>query len=93
MIGLWAGTAVIIRQQTDITPLHYTIYFGIDLSGPANRLWALPVFGTISWVSHLFIGQLHQAVAWVRSALIMNIMIEILLAAALLSLSLTLAGS
>lgn len=83
VVGLWSLTAVIAQRADDVTPLHYTIYFGIDWSGSTTWLWWLPTFGTVSWVSHLLISGRSEVVDWSRAWMTINLLIEFLLLAAL----------
>ncbi|MFA6197875.1 MAG: hypothetical protein WC734_01820 [Patescibacteria group bacterium] len=58
IILLLAGVAIIIngslwwllyskfQNQTEYVPLHYNIYFGIDLYGPWHRILIMPLSGT-----------------------------------------------
>ena len=85
-VGLWSLAAVMIgHQSSSITPLHYTIYFGIDLTGAANRLVWFPLLGTISLLSHLFIGRLPYGSAWTKSWLVINIFLQLMLLAGLVT--------
>lgn len=42
---LWLYTAQRYLQATDIVPLHYTIYFGIDLIDFKTKLFTYPLIG------------------------------------------------
>jgi len=43
--ALWAMLGLRIGTWPAEIPLHYTIYFGIDLLGPWYRIFFLPAFG------------------------------------------------
>ena len=40
-------TAINYERALDLTPLHYTIYFGIDLIGNKIKLFLYPLFGLL----------------------------------------------
>ncbi|MBI4360004.1 MAG: hypothetical protein HY564_02840 [Candidatus Jacksonbacteria bacterium] len=42
---VWLYTYFQYRGATDLAPLHYTIYFGIDLIDDKTKLFAYPIFG------------------------------------------------
>jgi|SRR3990167_8691618 len=44
---LWGFTIFYFFRSTDLVPLHYTIYFGIDLFDTKYRLFVYPLFGSI----------------------------------------------
>lgn len=44
-LGLWVFLSWKLRQLPATIPLHYNIYFGIDLIGPWYQLFVLPGLG------------------------------------------------
>jgi len=44
-LGLWLFLAGQAKNFIAATPLHYNIYFGIDLLGPWYRVFLLPLIG------------------------------------------------
>jgi hypothetical protein len=44
---IWAYTAISYQRALDLTPLHYTIYFGIDLIENKIKLFLYPLFGLL----------------------------------------------
>lgn len=70
---------------TGAVPLHYTIYFGINLTGSWLGLFALPALGLIAIVSHLFINLSNRQVMWWRLwgllSLVMNLLAALAVAA------------
>ncbi len=44
-IGLWLYLYLGVEHTFESIPLHYNIYFGIDLFGPWYRLLIMPLFG------------------------------------------------
>lgn len=59
-------------------PLHYTIYFGINLTGPWTGLLALPGLGLLAILSHLIIGRVSKQVIWARLWSLLSVIINIL---------------
>ncbi len=55
---LWVTALRYIQGADNIIPLHYTIYFGIDLLGPAVQLLVLPVGVTIIAVVNTIVAVL-----------------------------------
>ena len=43
--ALWLYTAINYTSATDIVPLHYTIYFGIDFIDFKSKLFTYPLMG------------------------------------------------
>lgn len=46
-LASWIYTFWLFQTTTDLIPLHYTIYFGIDLIDYKNRLFLYPSLGLI----------------------------------------------
>lgn len=46
-LASWIYTFWLFQTTTDLIPLHYTIYFGIDLIDYKNRLFLYPSLGSI----------------------------------------------
>ena len=44
---LWGTLVARMGTWPSVIPLHYTIYFGIDLYGPWYKLFALPTLGLV----------------------------------------------
>lgn len=51
---------------TDLAPLHYTIYFGIDLTGPTWQVYSIPVFSLVIIILHGFISTFQASTLWSR---------------------------
>lgn len=64
-------------------PLHYTIYFGINLTGPWTGLFALPGLGLLAIFSHLIIGRFIGQVTWARLWSLLSVIINVLAGIAL----------
>lgn len=91
-LGLWIATLLLAPRGRLVAPLHYTIYFGIDLSGRwQNWLW-FPGMATLVTVSHIIIGCRRDDVTWQRLWLSAAIALNLLLAAALAALSVLIHG-
>lgn len=83
---LWAAAGLIVQSHDQIVPLHYTIYFGIDLTASADRLYLLPAFGSVIWLGHLFAAQAVKHDAWRQTWLVLSLLLLLLLGAVLASL-------
>lgn len=72
----WIIVARFGPQAEASSPLHYTIYFGINLTGHWTTLFWLPGLGAIALLSHLLISALRPHLVWKRLwlllALVMN---------------------
>ena len=84
--GTWAAAFWLWRQQLELMPLHYTIYYDIDLTGPANRVWWLPAFGSVVLFLHLLIGFVYRHRIWLRAWLAIATVIVALLFFVILAL-------
>ena len=43
-------------QERDLVPLHYSIYFGIDLIGPWYKIFILPILGAVFFLINSILG-------------------------------------
>ncbi len=77
--AFWATTGFLVQAQADLAPIHYTIYFGIDLVGAANRLYFLPATGTLIWLVHMLGARAVPHEAWRRSWLVLGLVFQLLL--------------
>jgi hypothetical protein len=64
------------RNQT-VSPLHYTIYFGINLTGRWYEIFILPAVGFLALISHLIIGRLVGHAMWRRLWMVLALTINI----------------
>jgi hypothetical protein len=71
------------QSGESFVPLHYTIYFGIDLTGPPSKLYLLPAAGTVMLVLHTLGAATIGDHVWKRSFLLILVGLETLLALAL----------
>ena len=84
---LWFGSWVLLQHNGTITPLHYTIYFGIDLTASSQySAYAIPAVGLLMILSHLFFAALVDHPMWKRSWLLLSFVGQLLLGTALLVL-------
>ncbi len=83
-LGQWLTVAT--WPPTQVAPLHYTIYFGLDLTGPAWQLYVLPGVGAMVIVVHGVIAALRRSELWSRSWSLLALVNIVLLSAALLTL-------
>lgn len=63
-------------------PLHYTIYFGINLTGSWSGLFILPGIGALAILSHLIISRIIRHATWQRMWSLLSLVINILAAIA-----------
>ncbi len=73
-IAMWGWLLLSIHPQTEQLFLHYTILFGVDLIGPWNKIFFLPMSGLliicvnalVGWImfkSDKFFGQILNAIS------------------------------
>lgn len=77
--GLWLTLITNLPHAKPFLPLHYTIYFGIDLSGSWHKALWLPGFGAIVLVFHAIIGLFDEGRRWMRAWSILGLLIQVLL--------------
>jgi hypothetical protein len=77
LAALWAATGLLVQRHTQLAPLHYTIYFGIDLTAAPNRLYLLPGFGTFVWIFHIIAAGRINHPAWRQSWHILGLLFVI----------------
>ncbi|MBI5466669.1 MAG: hypothetical protein HY975_00425 [Candidatus Kerfeldbacteria bacterium] len=78
-IALWAVSLWLVPRERLVVPLHYTIYFGIDLSSRWQSWLWLPGLGTVIMLTHFVIGTLKDDTTWQRVWLTMAVLLNILL--------------
>lgn len=66
LVNLAQWITIATWPASSVAPLHYTIYFGIDLTGEAWQLYALPAVGVLILVFHYFISLTQASVLWSR---------------------------
>ncbi len=86
-LGLWLATVFLAPRGRLVAPLHYTIYFGIDLSSRWQNWFWFPGIATLVTVSHIIIGSRRDDATWQRLWLTAGIALNLLLAASLAALS------
>lgn len=65
--GHWALVLATVPRGDQFVPLHYTIYFGIDLSAHWTRGFVMPAVGTAILILHLLTSGIVRDMAWRRS--------------------------
>lgn len=55
-IALWGFLAWQVKDFPELIPLHYNIYFGIDLLGPWYQIFLLPTIGLVIFIINFFLG-------------------------------------
>lgn len=63
----WILFAATVPRGDQFVPLHYTIYFGIDLTGHWTRAFAMPGIGTALILLHIFLSNVVPDVTWRRA--------------------------
>ncbi|MFH1668118.1 MAG: hypothetical protein ABH884_03820 [Candidatus Komeilibacteria bacterium] len=58
----WLWLALLIKPSGNTVPLHYNIYFGIDLIGAGWQLYYQPLFGFIIILTNLILAIIKRAV-------------------------------
>lgn len=77
--AMWVGVFVLLPHNGAVLPLHYTIYFGINLTGNWWQMLWLPGIGTGAFIVHMFIAQAQQHMTWRRLWLVLALALNILL--------------
>jgi len=57
---LWAYSSYLFFQSTDLIPLHYTIYFGIDLIDYKAKIFIYPLTGLMTILVNTFLAYLFK---------------------------------
>lgn len=92
-LGQWIGVLVLAPKNQQFVPLHYTIYFGIDLTGTWRSLFWVPGIGLIIQAIHSFGALLVPEKIWHRSWLVFALFLQVLLTLGLVALLLTIRQS
>ncbi|MEK7537745.1 MAG: hypothetical protein AAB619_02110 [Patescibacteria group bacterium] len=74
----WVGALRFVPRAQAVIPLHYTIYFGINLTGAWTSILWLPAIGAAALVSHLLISRLVPHPVWSRLWLLLAVVINLL---------------
>ncbi len=69
-----------VRPSQSLNPLHYTIYFGIALTGPWKAFFWLPGAGAVVLLAHAVIAGGVQHPTWRRLWLLLAVMLNLLIA-------------
>lgn len=77
---------VITWPHSNVAPLHYTIYFGLDLTGPAWQLYMIPGLGMLILLIHGVVGGLRESLLWSRLWAVTALTLILLLSAAMATL-------
>ncbi len=77
------GIAWFWPRGSSLAPLHYTIYFGIDLSGPWWWIYGLPLVGSVIIIAHFFIAVFDHATLWTRIWALVALVLNVFLLGAL----------
>ncbi len=77
---------VVTWPHSNVAPLHYTIYFGLDLTGPAWQLYMIPGLGMIILLIHTVLSGLRESPLWSRLWALTAMILILLLSAAMATL-------
>lgn len=83
---LWVVGIYLQPHGKLFVPLHYTIYFGIDLTGRTWQWYLRPMFATVIFLVHTLIGLSQKQALWWRLWSLLSICFTLLLAAGLVTL-------
>ena len=75
----WIAVWRFSLRGADVSPLHYTIYFGINLTGRWSTLFVLPAVGTVALIVHLVISRMVPHPMWRRLWLVLAAIITIMM--------------
>ncbi len=89
VLNLAQWLTIALWPKAGLAPLHYTIYFGIDLTGPAWQLYGLAGFGTAIIFFHGLISVLQPSTLWSRLWAFGAVVNCLLLTAAMITLRVT----
>lgn len=78
-VASWVVVLRFIPRTSSFTPLHYTIYFGINLTGSWIKLLSLPAIGLMAILSHAVIGRIVDHRTWQRLWVLLALVINILI--------------
>lgn len=81
-IGDWAAMIRLSQSSETFAPLHYTIYFGTDLSFGPHRLLLVAGLGTFILAVHVVASLLVDESLWRRTWAVTALVLNILLLAA-----------
>ena len=84
-LGQWLAGLFFIPSSQSIIPLHYTIYFGIDLTGHKTGLLFLQAAGLIVIISHIVIANWRTNIVWARLWIILALTVNIVAGGALIT--------
>lgn len=79
--GTWAVMLRVAHAEHTFAPLHYTIYFGTDLSSNPRGLMLMPALGTAIVLAHALTTMTNQHEVWRRSWAVMALTLNALLLA------------
>jgi len=87
VIASWILVISLFKRTELFLPLHYTIYFGIDLTGSWMKLLVLPSLATISAVFHCWLAGLVDDWRWARMWLLVGCLLQVFLVGSLVTLA------
>lgn len=81
----WGAVLLLVPRRDQLVPLHYSIYFDIDLSGPWYTFLWLPGVALAVLITNLIGSLWVDQPIWTRAWLLMTLMIESLALAAIVA--------
>lgn len=85
-LGQWVSILTLLPKREQLAPLHYSIYFGLDLIGPWQQLLWLPGLGSFVILFHAIGSATVDDHVWRRAWVLMAIMLEIVFGLAIAAL-------
>lgn len=89
VLASWGGMWLLVPRHEQFVPVHYTIYFDIDLTGPWTRWLQLPITATLAWLTALAAAAWRAEPIWLRLWWLMALLVQGLLLAAFIAVWLT----
>ncbi len=76
----WGLVTWAVPRGGQFLPIHYTVYFGIDLTGAWNRLLMIPIAATAIFLWHLIVSGWRNDQVWRRTWVLLGLILVMLLA-------------
>lgn len=86
-IAVWIGLWRWFPRGQNLIPLHYTIYFGINMTGPWRVAFVLPGIGVALLGIHIWIMTIIDQPQWRRMWSLLAMVLNILIAVAAIAIT------
>lgn len=77
----WVALYRLVRHQTALMPLHYTIYFGPDLTVKGGQMYSLAAFGTMIILANIIASSYEDNELWRRTITTISAALNVILLA------------